>query len=252
MPSSDEMWLNMAASSSCAAVTVSPFNSLDCLRVRWQVTATAATSASASASAPASTASSSTPPASSGLAAFGRTIVAEEGLLRGLWLPGIVPNAVACALARGVGLGCYPSVRDALVDLRSSRSSSDRKDDRTDDSTRTSKDALTMFTAGLISGGVGYGLTNPLWLLKTRVQAGAGRVGPDGLLATGSRAGSKPVFRSDLDGLRRIAGEGLRRAYAGVSVLVVRGALMNAGNAPGYDGTKNRRKRSSVTSGQRN
>ena len=49
MPSSDEMWLNMAASSSCAAVAVSLFNPLDCLRVRWQVTATAVTSASASA-----------------------------------------------------------------------------------------------------------------------------------------------------------------------------------------------------------
>ena len=155
MPSSDEMWRNMAASSSCAAVAVSLFNPLDCLRVRWQVTASSAASSSTSASASASTAASST--SSDGLAAFGRTIVAEEGLLRGLWLPGIVPNAAACALARGVGLGCYPSVRDALVDLRSSRSSSDRTDDRADDRTRTSKDALTMFTAGLISGGVGYG-----------------------------------------------------------------------------------------------
>eukprot|EP00947_MAST-08B_sp_MAST-8B-sp1_P004227 g4227.t1 len=86
----------------------------------------------------------------------------------------------------------------------------------------------TMFLAGLLAGGVGYGLANPLWLMKTQLQGalGAGRPPPYG--GSGAR-GLWEVARGQ---------GGIAALYRGAPMLVVRGALMNSGNTLGYDGTK--------------
>ena len=126
--------------------------------------------------------------------------------MRGLWAPGLGANAAAAALSRGIGMGCYPTVRDWLVGPRRTKSGS------------------VMFGAGLLSGGFGYGLSTPAWQLKTRLQAG---------LETGV------LYRHSLDGVRQIIrNNGVAALYRGCLPLVVRGALMNAGNTLGYDGAK--------------
>jgi hypothetical protein len=138
-------------------------------------------------------------------------VIRQEGLLRGLWLPGVGSNALGGAISRGVGtllvfehnfaldigphgcsleaskrvtngiplgcpppltgshcklccntegMGCYPTVRDFVDGLRGPNQS---------------KDGFSMLAAGFVSGAAGYGLSNPFWLLKTRIQAGAGK-----------------------------------------------------------------------------
>ena len=100
------------------------------------------------------------------------------------------------------------------------------------------KDAAAMFAAGLVSGGLGYGISNPFWQMKTRIQAAAGKV-VNGVCVTGTRSGKPPLYRNGLEGIREVVRtEGPRQLYRGASVLVLRGALMNAGNTLGYDFTK--------------
>ena len=212
----------MASSSSCIAMAVVLFNPLDCLRIRWQVAGLGhSTAASAKVATGGATASAGGTPTT--LIGFARHVVQQEGLVRGLWLPGVVSNALGAATARGIGMGCYPTVRDAITEFRGDAPGS--------------KDAASMFGAGLISGGVGYGLSNPFWQMKTRVQAAAGKV-VNGVCVTGTRAGQPPLYRSDLGGMASVARtEGLGSLYRGSSVLVVRGALMNSGNTLGYDFT---------------
>lgn len=132
------------------------------------------------------------------------SVVRNEGLVRGLWLPGVGCNAVGAALCRGIGLGCYPTVRDYLVAVGGGGE----------------KNAFQMTLAGLLSGGLGYGLSTPLWNLKTQLQAG--------------REAATLPFRNGVEGARVVFGaDGIRGLYRGASALVIRGALMNAGNTVG-------------------
>ena len=185
-----EMRWNMVAASSCIGTAVMLFNPLDCLRIRWQLEPKGRHVS---------------------MWRYAASIVRSEGLVRGLWTPGIGSNAVGGAWSRGIGMGCYPAVRDWLISARGRE--------------RGEKDGLTMFLAGLISGGVGYGMSTPAWGVKTRLQASAGRV--------------PPLYASGMHGIVHIArNEGLAALYRGASALVLRGALMNAGNTLGYDGAK--------------
>ena len=65
---SDELGRNILAAGVAGAMQISIFQPLDCLRIRWQV---------AGSDVPTST------------AAFMRSIARSEGLLRGLYLPGL-------------------------------------------------------------------------------------------------------------------------------------------------------------------
>jgi hypothetical protein len=135
------------------------------------------------------------------------SILRSEGVMAGLWIPGVGCNAVGAALCRGIGLGCYPSVRDWIVGPGGE------------------KGGGAMFLAGLISGGIGYGLSTPLWQCKTVLQAGVET--------------RRPLYKNGLDGLVQIAkAGGVRGLYRGASALIVRGALMNAGNTLGYGESK--------------
>ena len=168
-----ELGPNMLAASSCIAAAVVAFNPLDCWRIRWQVQSQ-----------------------HTSMQGHVRSILRSEGLVRGLWLPGVGANAAGAGMSRGVGMGAYPMVRDAIVG----------PDGR--------KGGGSMFAAGLLSGGLGYGLSTPFWVVKTRLQAGLE---------------SRPLYRHTADGLARVVREeGARALWRGGSALVVRGALMNS------------------------
>lgn len=130
-------------------------------------------------------------------------IFQTEGLFRGLWIPGIGSNASGAALSRGIGMGAYPTVRDWIS---------------------PEKSGITMFLAGLVSGGIGYYISTPAWVVKTRLQTGM-----EGSKYKGNAIRLfYEIFKQD----------GFRGLYRGSSALLVRGALINAGNTLGYDFVK--------------
>ena len=93
-----EQLLNAAASSATGAAVIFLTNPLDCLKQRWQVAPTALTTTRANA----------------GLLGFGGEIVASEGFVRGLWMPGWAAYCCACSISVGTRLGLYPQLRDAI------------------------------------------------------------------------------------------------------------------------------------------
>eukprot|EP00037_Helgoeca_nana_P015237 m.142494 g.142494 ORF g.142494 m.142494 type:complete len:298 (+) comp22926_c0_seq2:70-963(+) len=191
-PPQNAIVLNMVAASTCISAAVVLFNPVDCWRIRWQVQTRHPT-----------------------MRAHLASILRSEGVMAGLWIPGVGCNAVGAALCRGIGLGCYPSVRDWIVGPGGE------------------KGGGAMFLAGLISGGIGYGLSTPLWQCKTVLQAGVET--------------RRPLYKNGLDGLVQIAkAGGVRGLYRGASALIVRGALMNAGNTLGYDFTKTFARRNDI------
>ena len=101
--SQSEFFHNLAASAFSGAIGITLFNPLDCLRVRWQV---------AGPSCPARGTSGGS------VARFGYSIVQHEGLVRGLWAPGLAANVGGVAVCNGVRFAVYPLVRDALDEVR--------------------------------------------------------------------------------------------------------------------------------------
>ena len=101
--SQSEFFHNLAASAFSGAIGITLFNPLDCLRVRWQV---------AGPSCPARGTSGGS------VARFGYSIVRHEGLVRGLWAPGLAANVGGVAVCNGVRFAVYPLVRDALDEVR--------------------------------------------------------------------------------------------------------------------------------------
>ena len=93
------MWLNMFAASTTVATAVVVFNPLDCLRIRWQVQKS-----------------------HTSVISHLESITKKEGIVRGLWTPGVGSNAVGAAVSRGVGMGCYPSIRNYMVTILGEKS----------------------------------------------------------------------------------------------------------------------------------
>ena len=148
---------------------------------------------------------------------FAGSILATEGLLTGLWYPGIVANALGIGISSVGRVGLYPTVRDLLAKA-----------------TNKEPTPALMFSAGLIAGGFGYLVSSPVYQVKTLAQAEAGLL-TNGVLTTGTRAGETARYhgRSLLDALDLLRSEG--HLFRGAGALVVRGALLSAGQAMGYD-----------------
>ena len=137
-------------------------------------------------------------------------VLRHEGLFRGLWIRGVGFNAIGAGISRGIGMGVYPAFRDWIS---------------------PKKTTGTMFLAGLASGGVGYFVSTPAWVVKTRLQAG--------MESTTPPRGNGMKVCTDI-----IQKDGFFKGlYRGASALVVRGALINAGNTLGYDYIKTTNKR---------
>mmetsp|Transcript_4475 Transcript_4475/g.12440 ORF Transcript_4475/g.12440 Transcript_4475/m.12440 type:complete len:369 (-) Transcript_4475:63-1169(-) len=195
-----------------AAATISSglYNPLDCLRVRWQV------------------ASKSDPATSRGIFRFGMDIVKSEGVIKGLWRPGLTSNITAMCLSNAARFGAYENVRDALVSLSAGGELRSEK-----------KSAMHMLTAGVICGAVGYAWITPFVLVKTMIQAEKGVMGPNGVYLTGSRAGKGAYVQHLVSGAVRLAQDnGLMSLFRGTLPLSARGALFTSGQFMGYDGLK--------------
>ncbi|CAL1131349.1 unnamed protein product [Cladocopium goreaui] len=143
-------------------------------------------------------------------------IISEEGLLR-LWTPGLVATWLRALTQTGLRVGLYPRIkglygRDGL---------------------------LTKIASGATTGALGAFLANPVDLVRVRLQSEAGRLGSDGIYATGLRTGQKPrhahTFRAFLDIFQQA---GMRGLWCGAPANVARAALLSAGQLATYDQTK--------------
>lgn len=177
---SNELTRNVAAASVAGACQPVLFNPLDTLRIRWQTAASVAVSAGAE---------------GGGMLPFTLQILRSEGVWRGLYRPGLLFNLIGVAHSQGLRMGLYPTVRDKLVEPGGAS-------------------PAAMAASGMASGSLAYLVSAPLFLLKTREQAG---------VQTG-----KPLVwpRAPAD------------FWTGSTPMVVRGALLTAGQMMGYDGTK--------------
>ena len=114
----------LGAAGFAGGLSVAIMNPLDTLKVRYQV---------------------STEPG--GMRSFAGQIVRQEGLWRGLWLPGVNANFWGIGVSSVGRVGCYPYVRDGLLKA-----------------VGLEKNAGVMFVAGLLAGAVGYLVSSPVYL----------------------------------------------------------------------------------------
>mmetsp|Transcript_20915 Transcript_20915/g.31109 ORF Transcript_20915/g.31109 Transcript_20915/m.31109 type:complete len:385 (-) Transcript_20915:45-1199(-) len=205
----DEQTGQFIAAGAAAIVSSGLFHPLDCLRIRWQV------------------APRSDPSVSRGLFSFGSRIMKKEGLIEGLWRPGLGANVTGMSTAAALRFGYYETIRDYMS------SSSDVH------SPNEWKQGSHMLLAGLLCGAFGYAATTPFHLLKTMIQAEKGVVGPNGLYLCGPRAGKEVYMTRALNGAWLLAKEeGILRLWRGSVPLAARGAFFTSGQMFGYDGMK--------------
>lgn len=95
-----DLLLNMAASGSVGAACVGALNPLDTVRIRWQ---TKGSDIMAGGTAAATVAEVEAMPA--GISSFAKRIIARQGLVQGLWYPGLGANCAAICLSTGFRLG---------------------------------------------------------------------------------------------------------------------------------------------------
>jgi solute carrier family 25 uncoupling protein 8/9 len=193
----------LGAAGFAGGLSVAIMNPLDTLKVRYQV-----------ATAP------------SGMRGFAGQIVRQEGLWRGLWVPGVGANFGAICVSSVGRVGCYPYVRDGLLNA-----------------VGLEKNAGVMFVAGLLAGAVGYLVSSPVYQVKTLAQAEAGLL-ENGVFTSGASSGKAPRYASLVQGLGTLKRDG--HLWRGAGALVVRGALLSAGMQVGYDGFKTWAKRRGV------
>ena len=113
---------------------------------------------------------------------FAKAVIAEEGILQGLWRPALFTNIAACSFAVGARLGFYPAIRDAICE----------RDPRTNE---VVKHPAKLFASGLAAGSLGYLCASPFFFVKTMLQAEAGTV-VGGRYTTGSRVGHRPSYKN--------------------------------------------------------
>ena len=139
-----------------------------------------------------------------------RKIVADEGV-RGLYA-GTTPAVIGSAVSWGAYFTCYNAARRRYGAARGEGG----KD--------FELSARENFYAATEAGMVTTVLTNPIWVIKTRMQLQRA-----GTLASGAGAAAEPPYSSFIDALARIAAkEGLGGLYKGLVpslVLVSHGSI---------------------------
>ena len=175
-----------AASCGCT-IADTIFNPLEVLKVRKQI---------------AMSASSAGPTTSIGLA---RSAIAEKGIARGLWLPGLEATAYRAFSYTGFRIGLYPTVRNAMVES----------------GTFGDADSVACrIAAGATTGAVGSAIFNPIDVVRIRMQ------------------GASP-YPSTLGAFGAIAREeGIVGLWRGMDVCVARAALLSGSQLATYDTTK--------------
>lgn len=190
-----EIVRNASCAGITAATTAGIFNPLETLRVRWQLSSLVGGPYAASAS-------------KSSIFGYMYSIVAKEGFVAGLWRPGVQATMLSIGTSSSIRMGMYPYLRDMLL--------ADPKH----------KTAGTMFGTGLLAGGIGYWLSCPFFLTKTKMQASL--LQPGGEVTASVRTCLKQTWN---DG-------GVPALFRSSHVIMVRGAFFTAGQTLGYDGTK--------------
>ena len=183
-----ERALNAVLGGMTAAGASAVLNPIDTLKVRLQALDVGASRAS--------------------VGAHAARIISREGLVRGLWVPGLGPNMAFLGAMSSLKFGIYAPCRDALVAATGS----------------SGKTAATMTAAGLVAGACSNLVTAPLLLIKTRVMAGAGCGTPH----AGALAEARAI----------VAAGGIRALWMGWQLAVARGALISIGHMVGYDAAK--------------
>jgi len=186
---------NCVAGGAASGLWVCVFNPIDCFRIRWQTNQKGSFTT---------------------LTSFLRHTLRTEGLWRGLWLPGCLPNGSAIFISSGTRIGFYPMVRDRMINGGKKKPSH-------------------MFFSGLALGSFGYWLSTPLFQAKTRLQAQLGRE----VVVSGTPGMKLPpavLFTGTGDFLQKVfASDGIRGLYRGATPLLVRGGLFTSGQFLGYD-----------------
>ncbi|CAE7404139.1 ucpC [Symbiodinium sp. CCMP2592] len=207
---------NLAAGTLTGMTTSSFSHPMDTLKSRWQVACRTTTRQTCF--------------------GFARTLLLQEGLWMGLWKPGLAANVASMGCCVGMRNGLYTVFRDGIGHFEDRASG-------IPPSAAGKAGPVAMFTAGLFSGMAGYIITAPLLQVKTRMQAEAGRIGPDGRYVTGLRRGHAPTYRSTFQALHALASarcphERMRSLWRGAGVIVARGAALSGSQLMAYDAFK--------------
>lgn len=193
------MAFSSAAAFISAGCTSALYNPMDCLRVRWQLLPR------------------NDPALRAGFLRYGTNIIREEGLVRGLWRPGLAYNSAGMAISASIRFGCYETLRDYLNNANNIRNDANES---------CHKSTSQMLIAGVCCGALGYSISTPFHLLKTINQAESAHQGF--LLTTGNETTLRSLFKQG----------GILSLWRGTFPLGCRGALFTSGQMLGYDGMK--------------
>eukprot|EP00435_Cladocopium_sp_Y103_P073216 s112_g42.t2 len=216
---------NLAASSLTGIIVSSLSHPIDTLKCRWQVAGKASQARH--------------------VFGFARSVLMEERILTGLWRPGFLPNVMSMACCIGMRNGLYGCFRDRIGQMGISAGKADKVG------------PAGMFFAGLCSGATGYVIASPLLQVKTQMQAEAGKIGPDGLYATGVLRGHAPTYQSTFKALTALVasssgpGSAMRTLWRGAGVIVARGSALSASQLMAYDEAKTKLKASGLGDGKK-
>jgi hypothetical protein len=205
-----------------ASLTSSLYNPLDCLRVRWQVL-------------PATD-----PITKKGVLTFATRILRTEGLIEGLWRPGIIANALAMSSSAALRFGYYETFRDKLSQM------SDGNNDAA--GYVPEKRGSHMIVAGLSCGAMAYFITAPFHLSKTIIQSERGMLGKDGVYLNGAKTGRAPYANNGVISLisNIVKDNGIIGLWKGSFPLSLRGALFTCGQMYGKAYSRRKSIRTSI------
>mmetsp|Transcript_57128 Transcript_57128/g.121262 ORF Transcript_57128/g.121262 Transcript_57128/m.121262 type:complete len:300 (-) Transcript_57128:222-1121(-) len=156
-----------------------------------------------------------------------RQIIKEEGVVRGLLMPGLSASLNRSMLYGAYRVGLYSTTRDWLASKNGANTR------------HVTPTLIDRICSGMFTGGLGAMLTCPLDVMRTRMQADAGVVWK-GIYQTGLRKG-RPVRYSNLATtfLTIFKEEGLRNGlYRGAPVTIARASLLNGSQLASYDTLK--------------
>lgn len=154
-----------------------------------------------------------------------RTLLQEQGFVRGLWWPGITASMLRDVINGGIRMGLYPTFAKGI---QTSLSGSGIE----------LPGLAVKILAGWSTGCIGSLAGNPTDIIKVRLQAESGLV-ENGVYSTGLYKGSAPSYRSASHAfLQIIKTDGAKGLFRGAGANVARAALVTSGQMASYDQTK--------------
>jgi len=157
-----------------------------------------------------------------------RRVCLEDGLVRGLWLPGLTASIMRDIVNGGIRMGGYAAAVRTLHEQVPWGAPSGAQ----------TPAFGTRVLAGLLTGFSGAILANPTDVVKVRLQAEAGSVS-GGVYVTGLYQGQKPSPGALVSMWRLAAEEGIAQGlFRGVWANCARAALVTSGQMSSYDQTK--------------